>query len=53
VVCAAGAVAQHPHVAALSVSASAEPNTGMLPSVWKVSHAMPAGSVTQYLSDLA
>ena len=26
-------------------------NTGMLSRVWNVSHAMPWGSVTQYLSD--
>jgi hypothetical protein len=32
---------------------SAAPNIGMLPSVWNDSHAMPAGSVTQYLSERA
>ena len=29
------------------------PYTGTLPSVWNVSHATPAGSVTQYLSERA
>ena len=31
-------------------SADASLNTGMLPSVWKCSHAMPCGSVTQCFS---
>jgi hypothetical protein len=29
------------------------PKTGMVSSVWKVSYAIPEGSFTQYLSDLA
>jgi len=29
------------------------PNIGMPPSEWNDSHAMPAGSVTQYLSERA
>ena len=45
---------QHAAWSASPVSpVSTAPNTGMLASVWKVSHAMPDGSVTQYLSDLA
>src|SRR6266478_2523914 len=38
---------------ALASDADSAPNTGMLPSEWKVSQATPWGSVTQYLSDLA
>ncbi len=30
-----------------------DPYTGMLPRIWKVSQAMPVGSVTQYLFPFA
>jgi hypothetical protein len=36
-----------------SAAARSSPNTGMLASVWKLSQAMPWGSIVQYLSDLA
>jgi hypothetical protein len=40
-----------PHAAA--ACASSPPKSGIVPSVWNASHAMPCGSVTQCLSDFA
>jgi hypothetical protein len=36
-----------------NISGPEPPNTGTLPSVWKFSHAMPCGSCSQVLSDVA
>jgi hypothetical protein len=50
---AAGAGAQHAAVSPFASGRPASPNVGIDASVWKVSQAMPCGSVVQYLSDSA